>query len=204
MSIKPKISLLFIVLIVFVLLRPIISIRFFATHGIFGNNILELFGLGISYTLTIFLFLNLNKVRFDSVMFFILALSLYSILSLFWGSTIEEVMKFILPVSVFFTMRTIVDDEKHIKVLFLLVIISFIFPVIGSSWLIVQGKGLGMTVYRTGNDRNTIRVCCTLVFNQVRLGVRSGCVIYVTCYVFVLYIIFINLVQELSLSDFFC
>jgi hypothetical protein len=72
---------------------------------------------------------------------------------LFWGSQPREVLRLILPTVAFFVVRLAAIEKWQIKRLLLLMIIGYIFPIVGSALLISLGKSIYMTIYWTGLER---------------------------------------------------
>jgi hypothetical protein len=65
----------------------------------------------------------------------------------------RNTLRLVLPFVVFIAARTILNDKKQILIISILVFISYIFPLIGSAWLIMLGKSIGKTIFYTGLDR---------------------------------------------------
>lgn len=143
----------FAFLCIFVLLRPIFTTSFFAQHSLIGFTLLELFGMTSSYLLAIMIFFCLRRLRLDGVSILIIAFCCYVILTLFWGSNYRDGVRFLLPFVIFFSARSILEDDTQIKTIIVLLILGFMVPVVGSSLLIFMKKTLYMTVYQTGIDR---------------------------------------------------
>ncbi len=146
---------IFLILCIYCLIRPIATISFFSTHHILGVTFLEFFSLSTSYLFLLLILLHLRAVRLDGAGLFILFFCFYCALSVLWGSRIREVLRLILPALAFFMVRITVREEWQIKRLLVLMLIGYILPVLGSALLISLGKSVYMTIYFTGLERYT-------------------------------------------------
>jgi hypothetical protein len=143
----------YVCLCVFALLRPIMCIQYFTEIGILGINFLELFSVSISYILIIVSLFNIYRLRLFPINFsFLIGIlfCLYLLFTLATGSYLRETIRLILPFAIFIAMRTIVTNEKQIVTLIILILVSYIIPLLGSSWLILIGESIGKTIYQTG------------------------------------------------------
>jgi len=152
LSTKVNITISFLALCLFILLRPIFTLSYFAANGLFGLKYLEIFSIGISYLFIVLILLTLKQQRLDGASALLLVFCLYCGLSIAWGSVIREVTRLILPALCFFIARANVKEENQLKALTLLSILGYVVPVLGSAFLIILGKGF-QTVYWTGLNR---------------------------------------------------
>jgi hypothetical protein len=146
----------FLCLCVFALLRPILTIEYFAESSIFGVNYLEIFSVWVSYLLILATLIQIYKSRkfqFDLVTIVGISFCFFIILTIFTGSYINKALRIVLPFVVFISARTILDNKNQILTILVLIIISYIWPVIGSTWSIVNGESIGKTIYYTGLAR---------------------------------------------------
>ena len=150
-----KYSIFFLILCAFSLLRPMVTISFFADNGFAGVSFLDLFSLGTSYLFIILILIHLKSVRIDGTDLVILLFCTYCFVSIFWGSAPQEVLRLILPAAAFFFVKFAVTEKWQIKQLLLLIIIGHIVPIVGSAVLISLGKSIYMTVYHTGIEMYT-------------------------------------------------
>ena len=153
---KSLTKLPFLCLCAFALLRPILCVQYFAEYSIFGINFLELFSIGISYLLIIASLFAFSKFRFfplDFVTVVGLLFCVHLLVTIALGSHIQATLRLILPIVVFFSVRTIITEKKQIITLLYLAILSYIIPLFGSTWLIILGESVGKTIYQTGLAR---------------------------------------------------
>lgn len=152
-EVKQSISITFIFLSIFVLLRPIFTISIFTQHSFLNLTLLELFGIVSSGLLMALIFFRLPRVKFDGISFLLFGFCCYVILSFFWGENYQDGIRLIFPIIVFFAARAIIENEIQIKKLLVFLLLGFLIPVLGSSFLILQGKSLSMTIFWTGVER---------------------------------------------------
>lgn len=150
---KKPFDILFVSLCLFALLRQILNIKIVANFSIAGFNGLELFSIGISYLLSIVTIYNIFRertFRLDLANFFALMFCFYLLMTILIGSSLREVLRLILPIFIFFAVRSVVYERKQIVTLLSLSVISYIIPIIGSFLLILKGESIGKTIYQTG------------------------------------------------------
>ena len=153
-----KLKITFIVLIMFALMRPIISLSFFSTTSIASITLREIIGLGVSYVLLLCLFLIIKEIKIDLIGCLLLVLSAYSLLSIAWGSDARDVAKFIFPFFLFFAVRTAAKNEFSIVTLVSLMFIGFMIPVFGSFAINLTDRGVYRLLYWSGLIRYTIQI----------------------------------------------
>jgi len=141
---------LFRLLCLFCVLRPIFSSSDIVNWTIAGARMSDVFGIAVSYLFIIVFLANLKRIRLDLITLLILMFCGYMLISLTWAPEVREVMKLVLPFSIFFIARMIEPDEKKLQVLAGCLVLGFIFPVVMSSILIVNGKSADLTIFQTG------------------------------------------------------
>ena len=139
--------------VAFLFLRPILTINLLPSMRIAGLNVLEIFSISVTYAFLIYTCLNIKRIKFDSICWLLIIFAGYSIFSLAWGSSVREIAKLLLPVCIFFMVRSINPGKNYLRLLYMIAILGLAIPTIGSGVLIGIGKGLGMTVYQTGLER---------------------------------------------------
>jgi membrane-bound metal-dependent hydrolase YbcI (DUF457 family) len=77
----------------------------------------DVFGIAVSYLFIIVFLANLKRIRLDLITLLILMFCGYMLISLTWAPEVREVMKLVLPFSIFFIARMIEPDEKKLQVL---------------------------------------------------------------------------------------
>ena len=177
-----KSTIPFYIICLFAVIRTAITLSFFSTHGMFGYKFLELFGLLSSYGLIILFLICLSSFKFDKLFILISFFCIYTLLSLSWGSNLQETIRFLLPFVIFFAVRSALTSKDQVKLLAFLIILSFIIPIIGSSLLILMKKSLYLTVYQTGIDRysgmylkiHTLAHCMLIFFFIAAIYQRLG------------------------------
>jgi len=146
----------------------------------------DVFGIAVSYLFIIVFLANLKRIRLDLITLLILMFCGYMLISLTWAPEVREVMKLVLPFSIFFIARMIEPDEKKLQVLAGCLVLGFIFPVVMSSILIVNGKSADLTIFQTGivrykgvfNGTHTLAhsmfICIFASFLYLQLSFRKG------------------------------
>lgn len=133
------------VLIGFAILRPLTLMG--KDFGIYGVNILEIFGTGISYFFLLPIIGGLKQFKLDRLNIFLLIFSLYSIESLLWGSKIREVAILILPFLLFFSVRTFIKDSKQLRTLLIAIFFGFLIPITLSTFNITTGRNIHLVEF---------------------------------------------------------
>lgn len=141
-----------IVLIGFAILRPLTLMG--KDVDIFGINLLEIFGTGISYLCLLPLIAGLKQIKFDRVAFISILFCLYCANSLFWGSEIRKVAIAILPFLLYFSVRTFITDFKQVRALLIAIYISFLIPIALSTFNIIVGRNVPLIEYWNELPRN--------------------------------------------------
>jgi len=149
---QTDISLPFLALCIFMLFRPLVSISYFGSHGLFGLNFLELFSICMSYVFIILILVNLKQQYFDGASILLLIFCLYCLLSFLWGSNVRDISRLILPAVFFFVARVYIKEESQLKTLILLTLLGYVVPVLGSAYYILLHK-VAKTIYWTGLER---------------------------------------------------
>lgn len=137
----------------FSFLRPLATTKFFVGTSLGGMKLVELFGIGSSYLALLLIILNLRKQRLDLLMFIILYLCTYVVLSIAWGSSAREIGRLILPFCFFFLARSFVDNDQKLRNIAIFSVLGFLVPAIASSTLIGLGESLWKVNYWTGLPR---------------------------------------------------
>jgi len=140
-----------IVLIVFGFFRPLTLTM--VGYGIGTLSAFEIFALGISFLLSILVFLNLHHLRIDRTMLLSILFCLYCAQSAIWGSRAFFVARAILPFIVFFAARIFITESKQIGVILIAMVIGYIVPIVTSTYDIISGRSIEMISYWTGIER---------------------------------------------------
>lgn len=140
-------------LCIFCFLRPIFSISTFVRYDIAGVTLNEMFGIGSSYLFLILFIINIRKIRFDFIAVNIFFLCAYILGSVFWGAGLQEVVRLVLPFTVFFVARSTITDERKFRNIILCLVLGFIVPVISSAVITLQGLGINQVIFKTGITR---------------------------------------------------
>ncbi len=140
-------------LALFCFFRPILLIDF--KIGLGGLGLLELFAVASSYALLILAIFNLKKIKIDFVTLTIIVFCFYCLLSLMWGSTIKVVMQVVLPFIIFFSARIFIKNRNQLRLIVLIVIIAYIYPLFGSFYQILQGESVSKVEFLTGIERHS-------------------------------------------------
>ena len=142
-------SLSLILLISFAFIRPL-SLAF---EDFAGIPVQKIFPVIISYLLLITVLLNFRRLKLDLISALIFMFCFYSCFSILWGTQIEELARVVLPFIIFFAVRLYAKDIRDINVLIIALIIGYIFPIIGSAFLIFKGTSIGQIEYYSGIAR---------------------------------------------------
>jgi O-antigen ligase len=141
-----------VLLVLFCAFRPI-ALTDISLEGA-GLNVMELFAITISYSFCLFVLTNIRRIEIDLISLIIILFCFYSVISLFWGSKIRTITQVILPFIIYFAVRITVRNPMHIKILVVITIISFCYPLIGSFIKICQGISVGKVEATTGIERH--------------------------------------------------
>ena len=128
------------ILISFAILRPLTLMG--KNIGIYEINLLEIFGIGISYLFLLPLFCGLRLFILDRVNILILAFSFYCLQSLIWGSEIRMVTIAVLPFLAFFSVRIFIKESKLLKILLIAIYFGFFIPTAWSTFNIATGRNI--------------------------------------------------------------
>ena len=141
-------SLGFLLIVIFVLLRPLTL----AVPSVFLETykILDFFSIVFSYLFLILILFNLKTIKLDKVTFFILLYCTYVAFSFLWGSSAREIGRMILPLVVFFYVRTNLIDEQRLKIMIAALVIGYIYPIAGSFLSILTGTAPYELVWHAG------------------------------------------------------
>jgi O-antigen ligase len=145
---KVPIGLGFMVLLLFIFLRPITLMSTGIT--VFGFSIFEIFAAASSYLLLIVLLLNLRQLVFDRLNFLLLIFCIYCLSSFVWGSSIQMMARVILPLILIFAVRTFVREPTHVSMLLGVLCLGYLFPIIISTGSIALGKSIDRTDFYSG------------------------------------------------------
>lgn len=141
-----------IIFYIFCLFRPISTTSLFVTTNI-GMTLSEIVSLGTSYVFIVISIVRLNKVRIDFPSIIIFLFCSYLLLSGILGGGYREIIKLVLPFSVFFAIRTANISEEKLKHYFLLLVVGFSIPVFYSALRVLSGQGVESVIFQTGISR---------------------------------------------------
>ena len=141
LSHRIAIKLGYLMLIGFAIIRPI-SLIGGRNVGAAGINLLEIFGIGISYCLLLPLITTLRKLQFDRITFLILLFCLYVVESVCWGSNFRQIAQVALPFLLFFSARIFITESYQMKTLLMCLVLAFIIPIALSTYNIVLGRNI--------------------------------------------------------------
>ena len=150
-----KIEFSFVVLLVLLVLRSMITISFFAKRSVWGMSYLELYATLSTYVFFVLLLKNLRTIHFDKIFVSLFLIFCYALASVAWGSSFSQTLRFLFPYITFFSVSAVVKTKWQIKIISLVILFSFTIPIVGSSVLILMKKSLYMTIYLTGIERYT-------------------------------------------------
>jgi O-antigen ligase len=110
----------------------------------------EIFAGGMSYLLLIVLLFNIQQLKFDRVNFLALIFCVYVLASIVWGSSIQMIVRVVLPFILLFAVRIFVKDQKHVNALLVALSIGHILPLLISVISIVLGTSIDRTDFYSG------------------------------------------------------
>jgi O-antigen ligase len=142
-------KLIILVLNLFIIIRPIASLSYPDSHGVAGRTYNEIMTIGITYLLLCVALLNIARIRIKIIDFLLAQLCLYSLISILWGSNPREVVRFLLPVILFYVARLSFISNDRINNTLLIFIGAFIVPVVGSFYMITTGISGNSIIYWT-------------------------------------------------------
>lgn len=145
---KARFGLGLAVLIAFVFLRPITLMS--TELNLFGLSVFEVFAIGMSYLLLIFLLLNIQELKLDRINFLSLIFCGYILASIAWGSSIQMVGRVTLPFILLFAVRIFVKDQNHVSMLLGALCIGYVIPLLISIFSIVLGTSINRIDYYSG------------------------------------------------------
>lgn len=137
-----------LLLVVFAFLRPL-SLTF-RDISMAGYNALEIFSIVISYLLVIGVLINFRNLEFDFISVLIFFYCGYCTMSIIWGTQPRDWARMVLPFILFFAARTMLSDFRQIRLLILLMTVGFVYPILGSAYVILTGTSVGHFVWATG------------------------------------------------------
>ena len=114
--------------VAFLFLRPILTINLLPSMRIAGLNVLEIFSISVTYAFLIYTCLNIKRIKFDSICWLLIIFAGYSIFSLAWGSSVREIAKLLLPVCIFFMVRSINPGKNYLRLLYMIAILGLAIP----------------------------------------------------------------------------
>lgn len=141
-----------IILLIFAVLRPITLMV--GSIGISGTNMLEIFGIGISYFFLIPLTAGFRQIKFDRTFFISIIFCLYCVDSILWGSKIREIAITILPFLLYFSVRAFITELKELKILIISIYFSFIIPIALSTYNIIADRNITVVEFWNQLPRN--------------------------------------------------
>ena len=144
------VSFPFLLFCIFALTRPIFTMAYFEDQGAFGLKYFEIYGIGSSILILAAPFFSFRRLHLNATFGLILFFCFYSALSLVWGGSTRDTLRFILPFTVFFASVYCFENVRQIRVILILLIISFIVPIAGSAAAIFLGHTFSKLVWHTG------------------------------------------------------
>jgi O-antigen ligase len=140
------------VLILFAFFRPLTLVL--GEYEFYGFNVLEFFPVAILYLSIIIILFNIKYVKVNSMFLAIIFLLFYAGLSYLWGSEYTWIARYIMPFPVLILFTSVLKTENQIKYLLIIFIAGFIYPILGSTYVIISGIGKGKFLYHTGDIRH--------------------------------------------------
>ena len=131
-----NLSIGLIVLLIFAFFRPIAT----SIHHVGTISTLDIFGIGSSYLMILGILCSIKKVRLDMTLLLMLYFSFYVVLSLWWGSEYRDAVRMILPFLAFVLAAAAIRSEKDIRMVLYSLILGYLIPILGSTFLILIGK----------------------------------------------------------------
>ena len=101
----------------------------FSKVGILGINTLEFVGIGFSYLLLFFSFLNLRYLKINLILFVSTLFCLYSFSSIIWGSQIRNIAQITFPFILIISGQIFVSDYKKIRIIITALILGSSLPI---------------------------------------------------------------------------
>ena len=144
-----KISFSFVVLLIFAFLRPI----FVGLPKLQSINLLDTFGIAISFLILIALITDIRKIQFDFITSMIFVLCFYWFLSILWGSYIREVARYTLPFLLFFLVRTSLTNNDQIALFLEYLIMGYSYLILASFFSIIMGSSETVYMYYSDYER---------------------------------------------------
>jgi len=143
-------KIIYFTIILFCILRPIFTLRYFVDHTLFEVKIIEFYGLSFSYIFLILIFVLYKRIRLDFISIAFVMFSGYLILSTLWGSAIRDIVRLIVPFTIFFIVWIASFEVAQAKNILKYLIYGFLLPVVGSTILISLGFSGDKIIYHTG------------------------------------------------------
>lgn len=146
-----------LLLILFFFFRPIMFID--VGWKIFGLNITEFFAVLATGIIVVAFVLHLifsKQVNISVVDFFVcffIIWCLFVYVLYIDRSSVKDAAKFTLPFFTYLVMKNVISNRQQYTKLLYIMILGYSIPVLGSAFLIVQGKGLDRVMYWTGLHR---------------------------------------------------
>jgi len=126
-------------LILFVFFRPISLILH---KELIGINLLPITVVCLSYMLMIVVFLEVSKIKIDTLDLLILIFCSYVLISALWGSAIGEILSIILPSIVYFGTRLFIDNSNRVKRIMTALSITYIIVLFGNFIFVLLGLSI--------------------------------------------------------------
>jgi O-antigen ligase len=126
---------------------------FIVKYSIGGMTVSEMVSLGSSYVFLMLTLMHLKKIKLDIIAILIGFFCFYLLMSGAWGGGVKEIVKLILPFTVYFAVRSSIDSERRVKLITGCLIIGFALPVAMSAAKTLRGQGVEMVVFETGITR---------------------------------------------------
>lgn len=146
---KARLSLGFLILCLFAFFRPLTT----TIHHIGSVNILDVFGLAISFLMILAVLPALTRLELRAINLMAFMFIGYSVLSLAWGSDVRETVRVILPFIPFFLVQDVVKSQKHIRILLIILIMGYSFPIVANAAVIALGMSPVDIDYHSGISR---------------------------------------------------
>lgn len=146
-----------LLLSLFFFLRPVMFIDI--GWKIIGLNITEFFAviatiiIIAAYVLNLIFTKQLNISIVDFFIMFFIVWCFFVYVLYIDKSNIKDAVKFTLPFFTYIVMKNIIKNKQQYTKLLYIMILGYTIPIVASSYLILQGKGLDRVMYWTGLHR---------------------------------------------------
>lgn len=138
-----KISFSLFILLLFAIFRPIVL----GIYRIDSFNILEIFGILISFLILLALSININNIKIDSISIMILFYISYCFISLSWGSSVRALARYVLPYSVYFLAIAVLKRKEHVNLTIKAFFLGYSFLILMSTIFIITGRSESLVDY---------------------------------------------------------